>query len=54
MSVTGPASERKAPTPPIAPSKATTAQTETSQPGGMNGTSAEETNGVNSATSNSH
>jgi hypothetical protein len=54
MSVTGPASDKKAPSPPAAPSRSTVAQPEKAQPGGSNGTSAEETNGVNSATSNAH
>jgi hypothetical protein len=54
MSVTGPASEKKAPTAPAAPVEATPAPPTEKAQHGSNGTSPEETNGVNSATSNSH
>jgi hypothetical protein len=54
MSVTGPASEKKAPTAPTAPLEATSVPPADKVQHGSNGTSEEETNGVNSATSNSH
>jgi hypothetical protein len=55
MSVTGPAAEKKAPTPPLAPSRASAAvPTDKATQGGSTGTSAEETEGLNSAMSNSH
>jgi len=51
MSVTGPASEKK-PVTPVSVSRAKTDAPKTTA--GANGTSDEETSGVNSATSNSH
>jgi hypothetical protein len=55
MSVTGPASEKKPSTTPTDAVKASAPVTplDKAQPG-SNGTSAEETNGTNSAVSNSH
>jgi hypothetical protein len=54
MSVTGPASEKKARSPPMATVKSSPAPPTEKAQHGSQGTSEEETNGVNSATSNSH
>jgi hypothetical protein len=54
MSVTGPASEKKAPSPPVAPSRSSNDAAMDKVQHGSNGTSEAETNGINSATSNSH
>jgi hypothetical protein len=54
MSVTGPASEKKAPASTASPVKAVPAAPTEKVQHGAQGTSEEETPGTNSATSNSH